>query len=207
MRPCGSRAGHDRRRQTGLEERARSVVAKDSPFGSQKTHDEKSRSQTVSPSREKPRVTRSILYCAIASAAAAIFAPPQRAEAAQPDCYEVAQRIVGAGLQLKRTDHSEMFDSMEFDDLLKSEVSVRCAKSGADVSLAYDGQAQPSPLWLAEAATVGSAATGAPKSEIAPPFGFASSGRWRRRARSAKRSRHASRSTAKPSPAMVEEGP
>jgi hypothetical protein len=110
-------------------------------------------------------VMRFILYCAIASAAVTIFAS-WRAEAAQPDCYEVAQRIVGAGLQLKRTTHSEMFDAMEFDDLLKSEVSVKCDKSGADVSLGYDGHAEPSPLWLGEAATVGSATTGASKSEV-----------------------------------------
>jgi hypothetical protein len=88
------------------------------------------------------------------------------AEAA-PHCYEAAQRIVGAGLQLKRVDQNSVADSMSFDDLLNSRVLLSCDKSGPEVSLAYDGRASPSPLWLDLAATLGTATTGASKSEVA----------------------------------------
>lgn len=50
---------------------------------------------------------------------------------------------------LKRVTKLPAFDSMELDDVLNSEVMLKCGKEGTHVSLTYNGRASPTPLWLA----------------------------------------------------------
>jgi len=68
---------------------------------------------------------------------------------------------------LKRVSKLPAFNSMDCDDVLKSEVVLKCGKDGADVSISYNGSASPSPLWLRLAAALGSATTGASKAVVA----------------------------------------